>query len=208
METLGTLWAAWWHGPIDPNALLWGTPLWWWNRVGTFVQVFAVIGLVFEIAGFERINATAAALRQSSFFNLLDREMSNGAADAAESPATVALSSKIGFSLFACLLYTAMAWGCAWVFGLVWPVTKMAFLENSSFFHAVFVAAARLFSTILTFAAGVLALFAGAAAAFHALYLLLNPISWLLSSPSLKAALNLMILAATLFNLHFTLLLQ
>lgn len=208
METLGTLWAAWWHGPIDPNALLWGTPLWWWNRVGTFVQVFAVIGLVFEIAGFERINATATALRQSSFFNLLDREMSNGASEAAKASATVALSSKVSFSLFACLLYAVMAWGGAWVFGLVWPFSKIAFVENSGFFYAIFVAAVRFLSTILAFAAGGLALFAAAAAAFHALYLLLNPISWLLSSPSLKAALNLMILAATLFNLHFTLLLQ
>ncbi len=176
--------------------------------MGTFVQVFAVIGLVFEIAGFERINATAAALRQSSFFNILDREMADGASDAAKTPQTVALSSKIGFSIFACLLYAVMAWGAAWVFGLIWPFAKMAFVDNSGFLHAVFVAAVRLFSTILAFAAGVLAIFAAAAAAFHALYLFLNPASWILSSPRLKAALNLTILGATLFNLHFTLLLQ
>ena len=65
MTELFDLWALWSSGPLPhETTFLWGLPLWWWERVGTVVQVIAILGLIFEIIGERRLAKAAERLKE------------------------------------------------------------------------------------------------------------------------------------------------
>jgi hypothetical protein len=73
MDDYLALWSAWADGPIDKNKELWGWPVWYWARLGTILQVVAIIGFVLELVGFERLRSHAMAMRDAWVFRWIRR---------------------------------------------------------------------------------------------------------------------------------------
>jgi hypothetical protein len=73
MDDYLALWSAWADGPIDKNKELWGWPVWYWARLGTILQVVAIIGFVLELVGFERLRSHALSLREAWVFRWIRR---------------------------------------------------------------------------------------------------------------------------------------
>jgi hypothetical protein len=47
--------------------------LWFWARLGAFLQVVALLGLLLELLGYERLHAHSLALRDAGLFRRIDR---------------------------------------------------------------------------------------------------------------------------------------
>lgn len=53
--TLIEAWIHWKEGLLQPNFLLWGHQILWWGRIGKIIQFIAVISIVAEIIGPNKI---------------------------------------------------------------------------------------------------------------------------------------------------------
>lgn len=49
-------WQQWQIGKLPDNQLLWGTPIFWWGRIGKALQVTALAVVLVEILGVARLN--------------------------------------------------------------------------------------------------------------------------------------------------------
>ncbi|MEP0963527.1 MAG: hypothetical protein ABJQ70_19260 [Roseobacter sp.] len=211
MSDLLELWLLWQHGPLEKELILWGKPLWWWSRFGTLVQVIAIIGLGFELAGYDRIRNAATALASTRLFRRLERQYPpvNHLYRETYWETAFAFAGRVAGNI------VLFAFGCAISAFLVWLAAfsfRYAFLtpvsSNTGPILAFFLAVLKLPSGLLSFISAAGALGALSSLLGSAVYAVLVVFFSVFGSPQLKALLNFAILAATLFNLHFALLTQ
>lgn len=202
MRELFELWAMWWSGPLpDTATLLWGRPIWWWERVGTVVQVIAILGLVFELIGEKRLHALAQQVHSASSFvkRMMTPETSQDAR-----PDTV---PELAF--YTLLLGTGTVAGFFLATSLLTaPINAIArflvqFLPRPVVEVIYFVFGMALLLIVMFVTA-----FAVMFAFSPILSIIFKFFARLLQSPRLRAVLNVAIVLASMFNLHFTLLAQ
>ena len=202
MTELFELWTTWWSGPLpDTATLLWGRPIWWWERVGTVVQVIAILGLVFELIGEKRLHALAQQVHSAS--NFVKRMTTPETSQEAQ------LDTMPEFVFYVLLLGTGVTAG-----GLL--ATSFVSIPANAVARYLAQFLPKLIVEVIYFVIGVgLALIVMIVTAVVVMLALSPVLSFmfrgfakLLQSPRLRTILNVSIVLASVFNLHFTLLAQ
>jgi len=192
----------WWSGPLpDTAVLLWGRPIWWWERVGTIVQVIAILGLVFELIGEKRLHALAQQVHSAnSFVKRMTTQETSQEAMPDNLPELVFFILLVGTGVVVGILlatsvasYPANATARYLVQFLPRPVVEVIY----------FVSGMGLFLIVMFATAFVVMLALSPVMSF-----IFRGFAKLLQSPRLRTMLNVAIVLASLFNLHFTLLAQ
>lgn len=209
MSELVDLWRAWASGPLTASDVeLWGRPLWWWPRVAILLQAAGLVGIVFEIIGEERLREMVRSARQGSAFdtaliklNIEPREDAGPIARAAFPVISAGLAAywmiPVGFSAFFVVVLAVrfladvgvLAARPVWIPGL--PSEMPLWAALPLFIVAVLILRWSLRAVLML---GFVAVADGFAL--------------LLANRKSRMVLNLAILGATVFNLHFTLLIQ
>jgi hypothetical protein len=214
ISNLRYAWCLWTYGPIDPTEHdLLGVRLFWWNRIGTILQIFALILLIIEIAGSERLDRLRDALFErrknridKNSWLKWEREYNfDEYEDAKDDEIVRASLISLPFTL---LLYSALLIGglviSAFPFIFAYEQGWPNLLEWEGLLFIIFI--------VVTVPLGlIMFLWAASGIARFVLFLLsyaLIPLASLVSSSNAKALLNVFILISTLFNIHFTLLTQ
>jgi hypothetical protein len=230
MNEYQALWAAWFAGPVDNDMLLWGYPLWVWARIGTVAQFFAVVGLVLELVGYERLRNHALTLQEASLFRWISRY------DATRAPKTPLdelremrgelrkLRTQFpGFKWVAVLVFQLVFWGSL-LGGTFIATMPSPFFEEMVFGSPPYgpvvtwlrgLQEMQWFATLSAWAWGLLVFSLVAVFIYRVLiqilllpFRIVRALSGVLSLPRLKMILNTAIVLATAFNVHFTLLTQ
>lgn len=209
MDTLWGLWALWQDGPVDPNTVLWGRPLWGWNRIGTVVQVFALIGLAFEIVGEKRVEASAEAIHRSRLFQYVEKSAWRPP-DYGDDAHPIWHDIKTLLSNVFVVVFTGVvALFFLWLANISFRYTFLAPTPATTSHLVEFLRSMSKLPMAIVTLASASAAFGGIIAFFtEGTFALLAGISVILASPRLRTGLNCAIFAATAFNLHFTLLTQ
>ncbi|MEM9435952.1 MAG: hypothetical protein AAGA15_02845 [Pseudomonadota bacterium] len=212
MTELFDLWALWSSGPLPhETTFLWGLPLWWWERVGTVVQVIAILGLIFEIIGERRLAKAAERLKRPPKWLLVylgDETAAKEQQEALTRGEKIKSSAGeffLGMSLLVLTLVTSFYLASFYIADLVNAAGDFLIQHFQRtlvrFLLVLVMALAWLPAAALCFV-----FYALTVASFYRF--LLSIIGRILRSPRLRAGLNAAILLASAFNLHFTLLAQ
>ncbi len=201
MRELFELWAMWWSGPLPVTAtLLWGRPIWWWERVGTVVQVLAILGLVFELIGERRLHEFAKQIHEAPKSLKLSSETPEDETATDTIPELVFFALVFGVSVFAAFQATAF-----FVFDSVDAMSRflVQYLPRTVVIVIRFIVGMGLYLIVLAIFSVVTML-----ALSPVFSLIFRGFARLLQSRRLRTLLNVGIVFASVFNLHFTLLAQ
>lgn len=62
MDDLVNAWSVWSTGRLDGSHLLWGLEVFWWGRIGKLLQTMAILAVVAELIGPERLKVFGNSL--------------------------------------------------------------------------------------------------------------------------------------------------
>jgi hypothetical protein len=206
MKELFAAWSLWLSGKLNDSFILWGIKLVWWGRIGKFLQAFAILTVIVELIGAERLTAFGNRLHgafslqkarhlisdANKYTGLWHRYMlaKSGSKEEKDLLAEQRLLASDNINLFLVVAFIGILGYILWGWMTWWLYLLVMFLALGV--YAWVAAYITLVIVLLLSFIGLL---------FDTL--VIEPIAWVISRPRLEGLIKVAALIAAIMGIHF-----